>query len=31
MYPNTLLYINGQWCVVGPGCPIQVVNSANYQ
>jgi len=31
MYPNTLLYINGQWCAAAAGRTLPVVNPANHQ
>ena len=31
MYPNTLLYINGQWCAAASGRTLPVVNPANHQ
>ncbi|MCW5603349.1 MAG: aldehyde dehydrogenase family protein [Burkholderiales bacterium] len=30
-YPNTLLYINGQWCAAASGRTLPVVNPANHQ
>ncbi len=31
MYPNTLLYIDGQWCPAAAGRTLPVVNPANHQ